>query len=94
MADGTVERKTRVASEVGLHARPAKLIAKKAAEQPVTVYIGKPDAEPVNAGSLLSLLSVGAEHDEEVIVSAEGEGAEESVDAVVELLETDLDAEE
>ena len=35
----------------------------------------------------------GAGHGEEVVLRAEGEGAEESVNALAELLEKDLDAE-
>ncbi len=38
-------------------------------------------------------MTLGVEHGDEVVLSAEGEGAEESLDALVALLECDFDAE-
>jgi phosphocarrier protein len=86
------ERRCVVASEVGLHARPAAVFVKTAAAQPVKVKIGKPDGDPVDAGSILSVMTLGAEHGDEVILSADGEGADAALDTLVELLEQDLDA--
>ena len=94
MSENKVERRATVASKVGLHARPAKLVARTAAEQPAKVRIAKDGMEPVEAKSTLRMLTLGAEYGDEVIVSAEGEGAEESVAAVVEMIERDLDEEE
>jgi phosphotransferase system HPr (HPr) family protein len=81
-----------VASAVGLHARPAALIARLAAEQPVVVTIHKEGGRPVPAASLLNLMTLGAMHGDEVILTAEGEGAESSLDKVAVLIGTDLDA--
>jgi phosphotransferase system HPr (HPr) family protein len=86
------EIRVRVASKVGLHARPAALIARLAAEQPVTVTIRKDGGEPVPAASLLNLMTLGAMYNDEVILAADGEGAQSSVDAVAALIATDLDA--
>jgi phosphotransferase system HPr (HPr) family protein len=71
---------------VGLHARPAALIAKLAAEQPVTVTIRKDGGEPVPAASLLNLMTLGAMHGDEVILAAEGDQAQSSLDAVAGLI--------
>jgi phosphotransferase system HPr (HPr) family protein len=87
-----VEVRVRVASKVGLHARPAALIARLAAEQPVTVTIRKEGGEPVPAASLLNLMTLGAMHGDEVILAADGEHAESSLDKVAELVATDLDS--
>ena len=38
-------------------------------------------------------MALGAKHGEEVILTAEGDGAEEALDSLVELLSRDLDAE-
>ena len=38
-------------------------------------------------------MALGAKHGEEVVLTAEGEGADAALDAVVELLSRDLDAE-
>ena len=46
------ERRVTVASKVGLHARPAALLAKAAADQPVTVTISKDGGEAVEASSV------------------------------------------
>jgi phosphocarrier protein HPr len=86
------ERRVTVASKVGLHARPAALVAKAAAAQPAAVSIAKNGGSPVPAGSVLNLMALGAAHGDEVLISAEGEGAQAAVDAVAELIASDLDA--
>ena len=87
------ERTAIVASTVGLHARPAAVFVKAAGEQPAKVRIRKGDGEPVDAASILSIMTLGVEHGDEVVLSADGDGAEASLDALVTLLERDLDAE-
>lgn len=84
----TVERTVTVGSPVGLHARPAKLVAAAAADLPAVVHIAT-DGDPVDARSLLSLLALGAEHGDTVTLTAAGEGAAESVDALAELIAAD-----
>lgn len=89
-----IRREVAVGSRVGLHARPATLLAKAAAEQPAKVLITMGDKKPVDARSLLSLLALGAAHGDVITLTAEGEGAEASVDALADLVARDLDAEE
>jgi phosphocarrier protein HPr len=86
------ERTAVVASKVGLHARPAAVFVKAAADQPVLVTIRKPDGAPVNAASILSIMTLGVSHGDEVVLAAEGEGADAALDALTALLESDLDA--
>ena len=86
------EKRVAVASKVGLHARPAALVAKAAAAQSVAVQIAKAGGTPVAAGSVLNLMTLAAGYGDEVVISAEGEGAEEAVEAVAQLVATDLDA--
>jgi phosphocarrier protein len=85
------ERRVTVASKVGLHARPAALLAKAAADQPVAVTIRKDGGEAVDAASVLGLMTLGAMHGDEVVLSAEGDGADAALDAVAELIATDHD---
>ncbi|MFB9903008.1 HPr family phosphocarrier protein [Allokutzneria oryzae] len=85
------ERRVTVASQVGLHARPAALLAKAAAAQPVTVTIRKNGGDPVEAASVLGLMTLGAMHGDEVVLSAEGEGAEAALEAIATIIATDLD---
>lgn len=90
------ERSVIIASKVGLHARPAAIFVKAASEQPASVTIVKAGsgADPVAASSILGVMTLGAEFGEEVILSSDGDGAEESLDALAALLAKDLDAEE
>ena len=81
-----------IGSSVGLHARPAALFVQAAAASPVPVTIRKADGDPVNAASILSVLTLDARGGEEVQLSADGEGAEEALDRLVAVLETDHDA--
>lgn len=85
------ERRVTVASKVGIHARPAALLAKTAAAQPVVITIRKEGNEPVEAGSILGLMTLGASHGDEVILAAEGDGAEAALDQVAKLVATDMD---
>ncbi|MBG6057969.1 phosphocarrier protein HPr [Cryobacterium sp. MP_M5] len=90
------ERKATIASRVGLHARPASIFAAAVGELPIEVTIGL-EADPVedamDASSILSLMSLGAANGAVVVLRAEGEGADEALEALVKILETDLDAE-
>ena len=81
-----------IGSSVGLHARPAALFVQAATAAPAAVTISKGGAAPVSARSILSVLSLDARGGEEVVLQAEGEGAQESLDALAAVLETDHDA--
>jgi phosphocarrier protein HPr len=88
------ERRVTVGSRIGLHARPAAIFVQAAAKQPVKVTLGKEGKPPVDARSILSVLALDARGGDEVVLAAEGEGAEEALDALVALLNRDLDKEE
>ncbi|NKQ57783.1 HPr family phosphocarrier protein [Amycolatopsis sp. K13G38] len=86
------ERKVVVASSVGLHARPAALLVSEAGKQPAAVSIAKaPATEFVDARSILSVLGLGARCGDEVVLRAEGPGAEASLDAVAAVIAHDHD---
>jgi phosphocarrier protein HPr len=85
------ERQVRIGSRVGLHARPAALFAKAVKETGVPVQIAKDGQPAVNAHSMISLLTLGAEYGESVTLSAEGEGAEAALDTLAAMLERELD---
>ena len=87
------ERTATIASSSGLHARPAKLFvqAVKEAGVPVTIAVeGGPD---LNAGSILTLMGLGATQGTVVTLMADGDGADAALDSLVQFLETDHDAE-
>lgn len=85
------QRTVTIASGVGLHARPASLFSQAAAKagMPVTLTTGA--GRIVDAASILAILSLGIGHGEEVVLSAEGDGADAALDSLVALLSTDLD---
>jgi len=87
------ERTVVVGSKVGLHARPAALFVRAASAQPVPVTITKPGRDPVDARSILSVLALDARGGDEVVLAAEGDGADAALDALAELISRDLDAE-
>ncbi|GIG19428.1 hypothetical protein Cch01nite_01520 [Cellulomonas chitinilytica] len=89
-----VQRTVVVASRVGLHARPAMLFTQAVAASGVPVTIARPGGEPVDAGSILFVMSLGVPHGEEVTLAADGDGAEAALDDLVALLATDLDAQD
>lgn len=86
------ERTATIASSVGLHARPAALFVQAATETGLDIEIGRPGQEAVDATSILGVMALGAKHGEEVVLTADGDGAEEALDSLVELLSQDLDA--
>jgi phosphocarrier protein HPr len=47
----------------------------------------------MDAASILSLMSLGAKHGDRVVLRAEGEGADEALETLKKILETDHDAE-
>jgi phosphocarrier protein HPr len=88
-----MSRTVHIGSSHGLHARPAKLFAQAAKASGIPVTIAKGSGAPVNAASILGVISLGVEHGDYVTLTADGEGAEATLDALSELLTTDHDAE-
>lgn len=84
-------RKATIASSVGLHARPAALFVQEVIKFDVPVTIAVGDDEPVDADSMISVMSLGAMCGDVVTLVAE-DGAEEALDALVAFLEIDHDA--
>lgn len=81
-----------VGSSVGLHARPATLVAQAAAEydEDITLRLSDMDADDaVDAGSSMMIMTLGAEAGAEVVVESDNQ---EAVDTIAALIETDLDA--
>lgn len=86
-------RTVSIASSVGLHARPAALFVEAASATGLDIEIGRPGEDGVDATSILGVMALGAKYGEEVVLSAEGDGADEALEQLVALLSRDLDAE-
>lgn len=83
-------KKTVVVNATGLHARPASDFVKAAkgyASRITIANLSTPEEEPVNAKSIISVLSLGMGKGTEVEVSANGDDEQAAVDALVALIE-------
>ena len=76
----------------GLHARPAALFVRTAGKFGSKITIGNPAAGkgPVDAKSILSVLTLGVSSGTEIEVSAEGDDAEAALAAIREAVESGL----
>jgi phosphocarrier protein len=81
-----------VGSATGLHARPAAMFVAAACAAAVPVTIRTAGKRAVPARSMLSVLSLGARQGTEVILEAEGDGADAALAGLADLLARDLDA--
>lgn len=81
-----------VGSSVGLHARPAAIIAEAADgfDDEIILKLVGGDEDGVDAASSLMIMTLGAEKGAEVIVESDDAAA---VEAIAALIEKDLDAE-
>ncbi|KQR98774.1 HPr family phosphocarrier protein [Williamsia sp. MIQD14] len=79
-----------VGSAVGLHARPATIIAEAVAAAGSAVTLAVEGGEPVDAGSALMIMTLGAEKGTQVVVSADDQA---TLDEIAGLVGKDLDAE-
>ncbi|MFE5243852.1 MULTISPECIES: HPr family phosphocarrier protein [unclassified Streptomyces] len=85
------QRTVAVGSRSGLHARPASLFVQAATRLPVPVTVARDGRDPVDARSMLSVLSLAARHGDQLVLSAVGEGAPEAVEELATLLAEDHD---
>lgn len=78
-----------VGSAVGLHARPASLIAQTAGEFDTDVMLSTPGGQPIAASSALLIMTLGTRKGDTVEVSGEDDDA---VRLIAGMVERDLDA--
>lgn len=78
-----------LASKSGLHARPAATFVQEAKRFQSAITLAK-DGKSVNAKSILSVLTLGAQQGDQVVLAAEGDDADAAVTSLAALLERDL----
>ncbi|MFQ1002088.1 HPr family phosphocarrier protein [Modestobacter sp. SSW1-42] len=78
-----------VGSAVGLHARPAALIAEAVGQSGVPVTLATPGGNAVDAGSPLMIMTLGAKQGTEVVVSSDDEAV---LTRIADMVARDLDA--
>jgi phosphocarrier protein len=72
-----------VGSRVGLHARPAALIAEAVGKSGVPVSLATPGGNPIDAGSPLMIMTLGAKQGTEVVVSSDDTAVLERIAGMV-----------
>ena len=70
-----------IRNKVGLHARPAALFVQEANKFKSAITVGKGDGKEVNAKSILSILGLGVDCGSVIRIRAEGEDAENALQA-------------
>lgn len=83
------EKTVTVGSAIGLHARPAAIIAEAVTNSGAEVTLSLDGGEPVDAGSALMIMTLGAGKGAQVTVSSEDSAA---LASIAELVAKDLDA--
>ena len=79
----TAQRSTVITDPVGIHARPASEFSQAAASSGCKVTIAKGEGNPVDAGSILMVMSLGIAKGDKVTVTVEGDEAESVADSLV-----------
>ncbi|NET73844.1 MAG: HPr family phosphocarrier protein [Sphaerospermopsis sp. SIO1G2] len=82
----SVEQRVVLTNKMGLHARPSTQIATTASSFDSEVTLGK-DGIAVDAKSVLELLMLAAECGSELTITADGDDAEQAVQAIMKLVE-------
>jgi len=83
----SVSRTVLITNKRGLHARASAKFVTLASTQPVEVAVEKDGAGSVTGTSIMGLMMLGAAMGDSIVISAQGDGAEEAVGALCELVE-------
>ncbi|MEX2309440.1 MAG: HPr family phosphocarrier protein [Pirellulales bacterium] len=82
-----------IRNEQGLHARPAEMFVRLAKQFQSRIELVR-EGRRVEARNIIDLLTLGAGPGTELVLEAEGDDAEQAVDALVRLVENGFAAEE
>lgn len=87
-----VKHKVKILNQLGLHARPAALIAQTAGTFTSTLCLIK-DGVSVDAKSIMGVMMLAAEHGSELTLTADGPDEEHAVQAIKQLFENKFNEE-
>lgn len=82
----SVTRTVQITNRRGLHARASAKFVTMAAAQPIEVSVEK-DGSRVTGTSIMGLMMLGAAMGDTITISAQGDGAGETVEALAALVE-------
>ena len=85
----SVERTVTLGSKSGLHARPAAIFVQHAKAFQSQITLAK-NERTANGKSILSVLSLGAEQGNQIVLKISGDDAETAANKLLPLLEGDL----
>lgn len=88
----TVVKELTIVNKLGLHARPAAMFVRTANRHGCEILVEK-DAEEVNGKSIMGLMMLAAGCGSKIKISASGEGAQEAVNELEELITRKFDEE-
>ena len=83
----TAQRSVLIQNRRGLHARASAKFVTLAASQPVCVTVEKPGSGSVTGTSIMGLMMLGAAMGDTIVISADGDGADTAVAALIQLVE-------
>lgn len=81
-----ISQEVRISNKRGLHARASAKFVTLASSQTAAVEVEK-DGSKVCGTSIMGLMMLGAAMGDRITISAEGEGADQAVEALAELVE-------
>jgi len=84
-----LSKKVTVTNETGIHARPASLFVQEFNKYEAEIKLDK-DGSEVNAKSIMGIMSLGVGQGSEITIKADGDDAQDAIDALVELIKNDF----
>jgi phosphotransferase system HPr (HPr) family protein len=88
----SAHKKVKVSNRLGLHARPAMLLAETAQRFTADITVRRTDQdEAVDAKSIMKIMMLAATSGTELEITATGDGAEEAVRDLVQLVKVGFD---
>jgi phosphocarrier protein len=82
-----VQRDVRIANQRGLHARASAKFVGLASQLPAAIEVEK-DGHRVCGTSIMGLMMLGAAMGDQITIHVEGEGAEQALEQLAELVES------
>ncbi len=94
LPDFELSQSAQVVDEAGMHARPASIISEQAASYSATEIRLRNGENSADAKSMAAILAMGAQLGDSIVVSAQGEQAEQAVSDIAAMISAGLDDEE
>ncbi len=94
LGDFSTQKQVQIIDEAGMHARPATLLAQMASQYKDTNIRLSYGGKAIDAKSMAAILTLGIKCGDDIVVSAEGEQAQEAVDVLYGAIAAGLDGDE